>query len=87
MLVLKHTLTAPVPCRGCLNERGDVMIYHVEFLSDTDRLRGKNPVEMPDIRTLSFTGGRILVSDKYDHITVLSPSDIDYIKIYPVNQN
>ena len=66
--------------------KGDNKMYHVEFLTDTDRIRGKNPVNMPDIRTISFTGARILVTDVHDHITVLSPADLQYIAVYPVNR-
>ena len=60
-------------------------MYHVEFMTDVDQLRGKNPVNMPKIRTISFTTSRILLSDEYDHITILNPSDLVYINIYPVD--
>ena len=61
------------------------MMYQVEFMTDVDQLRGKNPVNLPRIRTISFTSARILVTDECDHITVLNPGDLVYINVYPMN--
>lgn len=59
-------------------------MYQIEYLTDTDRIRKKQPVIMPNIKTLSITRARILVGDENDHITVFDPREIDYLKIEPL---
>lgn len=59
-------------------------MYHIELLTDTDRIRGKQPVNMPNIKTVSITKARILVTDEHDHITILDPREIDYFKVEPL---
>lgn len=59
-------------------------MYQVEFLTDTDRMRKKQPVIMPNIKTVSVTKARMLVTDNNDHITIFDPGEIDYFKIEPL---
>ena len=48
-------------------------MYQIELLTLTDKIRKKNPVIMPNVRTVSVSSARILVTDDHDHITLLDP--------------
>ena len=59
-------------------------MYQAELLTLTDKIRKKNPVIMPNVRTVSVSSARILVTDDHDHITVLDPDELFYFNLYPL---
>lgn len=61
-------------------------MYQIELLTLTDKIRKKNPVIMSNIKTVSVSSARILVTDEYQHITVLDPDEIFYFNIFPLKE-
>ena len=59
-------------------------MYQVELLTLTDKIKNKNPVIMPNIRTVSVTSARIIVTDDHDHMTILDPDEMFYIQLFPL---
>lgn len=55
-------------------------MYNVEILEKKDNGK-REPYTMPHIRTLSFTGARILVTDQTEHIYIFDPDALVYIEI------
>lgn len=57
-------------------------MYHVEYLTNDDYMFGKNPVNLPNIRTMSVMSGRILITDNEHHIYNLNPMHMHSLSIY-----
>ena len=62
-------------------------MYVVSFLTLIDDKRKKLPVNMPGIRTMSITSGRILITDGHDHMTVLDPKELKFLEVWPNHDN
>ena len=56
-------------------------MFNVEYLTKVDSIRKKQPVVLVNIRTMSVTKARILLSDDHDHITILDPDELVYISL------
>ena len=56
-------------------------MYNVEVLTNDDYMFSKEPTVYPNIRTVSITTGRILITDSNDHMYNFNPMHIKDLNI------
>lgn len=58
-------------------------MYNVEIQLRSDKIRGRGPFTMPDIRNISINSGRIILGNQNDQLYTFRPDEIISIGIWP----
>ena len=58
-------------------------MYNVEIQLRTDKIRGRGPFTMPDIRNISINSGRIILGNEHDQLYTFRPDEIISIDVWP----
>ena len=58
-------------------------MYNVEIQLRSDKIRGRGPFTMPDIRNISINSGRIILGNQNDHLYTFRPDEIISIGVWP----
>lgn len=58
-------------------------MYNVEIQLRMDKIRGRGPFTMPDIRNISINSGRIILGNEHDQLYTFRPDEIISINVWP----
>lgn len=58
-------------------------MYNVEIQLRVDKIRGRGPFTMPDIRNISINSGRIILGNEHDQLYTFRPDEIISIDVWP----
>lgn len=58
-------------------------MYDIEIKLRADQLRGRGPFVMPDIKTVSITSARIILTNGNDQLYTFRPDEIISIGVWP----
>ena len=58
-------------------------MYIVEIQLRSDKIRGRGPFTMPDIRNISINSGRIILGNQNDQLYTFRPDEIISIGVWP----
>lgn len=58
-------------------------MYDVELQLRSDKIRGRGPFTMPDIRNISINSGRIILGNQHDQLYTFRPDEIISINVWP----
>ena len=58
-------------------------MYNVELQLRSDKIRGRGPFTMPNIRNISINSGRIILGNQNDQLYTFRPDEIISIGIWP----
>lgn len=58
-------------------------MYDVELQLRSDKIRGRGPFTMPDIRNISINSGRIILGNQHDQLYIFRPDEIISIGVWP----
>lgn len=58
-------------------------MYNVEIQLRADKIRGRGPFTMPDIRNISINSGRIILGNEHDQLYTFRPDEIISIDVWP----
>lgn len=58
-------------------------MYNVKIQLRSDKIRGRGPFTMPDIRNISINSGRIILGNQNDQLYTFRPDEIISIGIWP----
>lgn len=58
-------------------------MYNIEIKLKADQLRGRGPFVMPDIKTVSITSARIILTNGTDQLYTFRPDEIVSMSVFP----
>lgn len=58
-------------------------MYNVEIQLRSDKIRGRGPFTMPDIRNISINSGRVILGNQNDQLYTFRPDEIISISVWP----
>lgn len=58
-------------------------MYDVELQLRSDKIRGRGPFTMPDIRNISINSGRIILGNQHDQLYTFRPDEVISINVWP----
>ena len=58
-------------------------MYNVEIQLRSDKIKGRGPFTMQDIRNISINSGRIILGNEHDQLYTFRPDEIISIGVWP----
>jgi len=57
-------------------------MYSVELLTKDDKLKGNMATNLPQIRNISVTSGRVILTDLDGRMRAYRPDELDYLTFF-----